>query len=148
MVAKRISLEDYSNRLTTECNRVYDIVKVAKSRGLDPKLDVEIPQAIDLSERTQKLLKFLHDRNTAQQIRELTKVHDENRELVALDIARIVCAESYLYGIKETCPTCGGKGTIPRGRGFEISCDDCGGSGYNLGYGKEVFQDYKITLEA
>ena len=148
MVAKRISLEDYSSRLTTECNRVYDIVKVAKSRGLDPKLDIEIPQAIDLSERTQKLLKFLHDRNTAQQIRELTKVHDENRELVALDIARIVCAESYLYGIKETCPTCGGKGTIPRGRGFEISCDDCGGSGYNLGYGKEVFQDYKITLEA
>ena len=96
MVAKRISLEDYSSRLTTECNRVYDIVKVAKSRGLDPKLDIEIPQAIDLSERTQKLLKFLHDRNTAQQIRELTKVHDENRELVALDIARIVCAESYL----------------------------------------------------
>ena len=47
MVAKRISLEDYSSRLTTECNRVYDIVKVAKSRGLDPKLDVEIPQAID-----------------------------------------------------------------------------------------------------
>ena len=148
MVAKRISLEDYSNRLTTECNRVYDIVKVAKSRGLDPKLDIEIPQAIDLSERTQKLLKFLHDRNTAQQIRELTKVHDENRELVALDIARIVCAESYLYGIKNNCEPCSGKGTIPRGRGFEISCDDCGGSGYILGYGEEVFQDYKKTLEA
>ena len=41
-------------------------------------------------ERVQKLLKFLHDRNTAEQIRTLTSVHDENRELVALDIARIV----------------------------------------------------------
>ena len=147
MVAQRISLEEYSNRLTTECNHVYDIVKVAKSRGFDPKMEIEIPQAIDLSERVQKLLKFLHDRNTAQQIRELTTVHDENRELVALDIARIVCAESYLYGIKNDCQPCNGKGTIPRGRGFEISCDDCGGSGYILGYGNEVFQDYKITLD-
>ncbi len=148
MVAERISLAEYSNRLTTECNRVYDIVSIAKSRGHDPKLEIEIPQAIDLSERTQKLLKFLHDRNTAAQIRELTKVHDENRELVALDIARIVCAESYLYGVKNKCEVCAGKGTIPRGRGFEISCDDCGGSGYILGYGEEVFQDYKKTLSA
>jgi len=148
MVAGRISLEEYTNRLTTECNRVYDLISIAKSRGHDPKLEIEIPQAIDLSERTQKLLKFLHDRNTAAQIRELTKVHDENRELVALDIARIVCAESYLYGIKNACAPCNGKGTIPRGRGFEISCDDCGGSGYTLGYGPEVFQDYKQTLTA
>ena len=147
MVAERISLEEYNNRLTTECNRVYEMVSIAKSRGYDPKLEIEIPQAIDLSERVQKLLKFLHDRNTAEQIRTLTSVHDENRELVALDIARIVCAESYLYGIKNDCEPCGGKGTIPRGRGFEISCDDCGGAGYILGYGKEVFQDYKITLK-
>ena len=147
MVAERISLEEYNNRLTTECNRVYEMVSIAKSRGFDPKLVIEIPQAIDLSERVQKLLKFLHDRNTADQIRKLTKVHDENRELVALDIARIVCAESFLYGIKNNCEPCNGKGSIPRGRGYEISCDDCGGAGYILGYGKEVFQDYNITLK-
>ena len=60
MVAQRISLQEYSNRLTTECNRVYDIVKIAKSRGFDPKMEIEIPQAVDLSERVQKLLKILH----------------------------------------------------------------------------------------
>ena len=136
MVAQRISLQEYSNRLTTECNRVYDIVKIAKSRGFDPKMEIEIPQAVDLSERVQKLLKFLHDRNTAQQIRELTTVHDENRELVALDIARIVCAESYLYGIKETCSTCGGEGRVVRQarvgpfvQQMVSDCPDCDGHG-------------------
>ena len=58
MVAKRISLEEYSSRLTAECNKVYDLINVAKAKGFDPKTEIEIPQAIDLAERTQKLLKF------------------------------------------------------------------------------------------
>jgi DNA polymerase II large subunit len=147
MVAKRISLEEYSSRLTAECNKVYDLINAAKAKGFDPKTEIEIPQAIDLAERTQKLLKFLWDRNTAAQIRELTQAHDGNRELVALDIARIVCAESYLYGVKNNCEVCNGKGTIPRGRNFEISCDDCGGAGYVLGYTDQVHQPYADTIE-
>ena len=147
MVAKRISLEEYSSRLTAECNKVYDLINVAKAQGFDPKTEIEIPQAIDLAERTQKLLKFLWDRNTASQIRELTQAHDGNRELVALDIARIVCAESFLYGVKNNCEVCSGKGTIPRGRNFEISCDDCGGAGYVLGYTDQVHQPYADTIQ-
>jgi len=89
----------------------------------------------------------LWDRNTASQIRELTQAHDGNRELVALDIARIVCAESFLYGVKNNCEVCSGKGTIPRGRNFEISCDDCGGAGYVLGYTDQVHQPYADTIQ-
>ncbi len=99
---------EYINRLKTDCDRVYEIAEMARSKGFDPKLNVEIPQAFDLADRCQKLLEFLEGRNTAEQIRELTEQHDGNRELVALDMAKIVTAESYLYGKKIKCDNCDG----------------------------------------
>ena len=147
-LAKRIPESEYRQRLTDECHRVYGIVNEAKAKGHDPKLEIEIPMASDLAERTQKLLKFLHERNTAEQIRELNTKHDGNREMMALEIARIVCAESYLYGVKNTCQTCNGTGEIKRGRG-SISCDSCGGAGYTLSYKNEVMSNsIEQTLEA
>jgi len=146
MVAKRISEEEYRQKLHEGCYQAYEIVNQAKAQGYDPKLEIEIPMASDLAERTQKLLKFLHERNTAAQIRELNEKYDGNRELMALEIARVVCAESYLYGIKNNCEVCDGSGTIKRGRGF-INCDECGGAGYILGYSQEVFDnDIATTL--
>ena len=95
--------EAYIARLEQECDVVYQLAEQARSKGLDPRMSVEIPRASDLADRTQKLLDFLHPRQTAAQIREMTAKHDGNRELVAIDIARIVTAESLLYGVKEKC---------------------------------------------
>ena len=125
----------YIDFLQDECNSVYEVAESARSKGHDPKNFVEIPQAHDLADRTQKLLKFLHTRDTAIQIRELTKKYDGNRELVALQIGKIVSAESYLYGDAKKCPECNGKGIIKQdwresecrlceGKGFEISCNN------------------------
>jgi DNA polymerase II large subunit len=100
--------DNYIENLQKECNIIYDIANEARSKGLDPKIEVEIPQAHDLADRTQKLLSFLHSRNTAEQIRELTSIHKGNRERVALEIGKIVAAESYLYG-KDSQKAVGGK---------------------------------------
>ena len=127
--------EEYIDFLQNECNSVYEVAQSARSKGHDPKNFVEIPQAHDLADRTQKLLKFLHTRNTASQIRELTQKYEGNRELVALQIGKIVSAESYLYGQTKKCPDCKGKGIIKQdwrenqcrlceGKGFEITCKD------------------------
>ena len=125
----------YLEFLQKECNSVYEIAEAARSKGHDPKNFVEIPQAHDLADRTQKLLKFLHTRDTASQIRELTELYEGNRELVALQIGKIVSAESYLYGAIKKCPECNGKGIIKQdwresecrlceGKGFDINCKD------------------------
>ena len=137
-LAKRIPESEYRQRLTDECHRVYSLINKAKAQGYDPKLEIEIPMASDLAERTQKLLKFLHERNTAAQIRELNVKHDGNREMMALEVARIVCAESYLYGVKNSYAPCNGSGEIKRGKWGSMDCDECGGAGYNLTYKTEV----------
>ena len=127
--------DDYIQSLQQDCNKVYEVAESARKKGLDPKNFVEIPQAHDLADRTQKLLKFLHTRDTASQIRELTDKFKGNRELVALEIGKIVSAESYLYGGIEKCTACNGKGVIKNdwredtclkcdGKGFELSCSD------------------------
>ncbi len=148
-LAKRIPESEYRQNLTDECHRVYGIINQAKAKGHDPKLEIEIPMASDLAERTQKLLKFLHERDTAAQIRKLNVTHDGNREVMALEIARIVCAESYLYGVKNNCDSCGSTGQIKRGKWGTIDCDSCGGAGYNLSYKSEVLTNtIKETLDA
>ena len=72
----------------------YEVAEACREQGFDSRNFVEIPQAEDMASRVQQLLKFLQQRNTAQQIRELNKQFDGNRELVAIEIARIVCWES------------------------------------------------------
>ena len=110
------------------------LLKKPEAKGLTQEPHVEIPRASDLADRTQKLLDFLHPRQTAEQIRELTLKHDGNRELVAIDIARIVTAESLLYGIKENCQGCKGSGEIAKTPTWKVSCDDCNGSGEQMGF--------------
>jgi len=110
-----INYDMYCEYLQSETDNIYEIVNRCRSQRLDPELSCEIPQASDLADRTQKLLEVLHPRNTADQIRELTVIHDGNRELVALDIARIVTAETFLYGQSTRCEECKGTGSIKVG---------------------------------
>ena len=141
------SYADYLKRLHKEANHAYEIAEKARAKGFDPKNAVEIPKANDLADRTQKLLDFLHKRNTAEQIRTLTKEFDGNRERVAIEVARIVCAESYLYGILIDCPDCGGTGEKKKGNWIS-ECFECEGIGNKLGFKDEISQiDYKETMK-
>jgi len=132
-----VAYEDYIKRLHEEADAIYEVAEEARSKGHDPKITVEIPKAKDLADRTQKLLDFLHPRQTAEQIREMTKLYDGNRERVAIEVARIVCAESYLYGKIVDCPDCGGSGEIKKGN-WASECFACGGSGKDMGFKDEI----------
>ncbi len=81
-------VQDYFNNIRERANREYEIAKLARSKGLDPKTDVEIPQAEDLAGRVAALMKI----DVADKIRELEKKYD--RERVAIEIALEV-ASSY-----------------------------------------------------
>ena len=132
-----VAYEEYIKRLHNEADAIYEVAEEARSKGHDPKITVEIPKAKDLADRTQKLLDFLHPRQTAEQIREMTKLYDGNRERVAIEVARIVCAESYLYGKIVDCPDCGGSGEIKKGS-WASECFACGGSGKDMGFKDEI----------
>ena len=137
----------YIANLQKDCDSVYAIANEARAKGYDPKNCVEIPQAHDLADRTQKLLVFLHSRNTAEQIRELTSIHEGNRERVALDISKIVAAESYLYGLSRPCGNCGGEGIIKDGW-KENDCRVCEGIGQIMTFDSLGDIDWKDTLSA
>ena len=142
-----MNYDDYVQNLQLDCDLVYGVASEARNKGFDPKNFVEIPQAHDLADRTQKLLKFLHSRDTASQIRELTNKFEGNRELVALEIGKIVSAESYMYGGVQRCKECNGKGFIKRdwredeclkceGKGFELICS-------NLPHWSQTLEDFE-----
>ena len=126
--------EEYLNLLLEQCNLEYEIATEARSQGHDPRIEVEIPQAHDLAQRTQQLLDFLHPRNTAEQIRSLTEHHEGNREMVALDLAFIVCAETLLYGKSRNCKTCNGTGEVKEGEWRKRECNACNGKGVIIEY--------------
>ena len=122
-------LDDYWSMLQDGCDQFYEVAAMARAQGRDPRNFVEIPQAADLADRVQKLLEFLHQRRTAEQIRDLEEVYDGNRERMALEIAKVVSAETFLYATKRTCVGCSGTGSSSR-----YLCDDCGGMGATLVY--------------
>jgi len=116
-----VAYAKYLANLHAEADVIYDVAEEARSKGFDPKLQVEIPKANDLADRTQKLLEFLHG----------------NRERVAIEVAKIVCAESYLYGKIVNCSDCGGSGEIKKGN-WNAECYDCGGLGKDMGFKDEI----------
>ena len=132
-----VAYAEYIQRLHADADAIYEVAEEARSKGFDPRMSVEIPKAKDLADRTQKLLEFLHPRQTAEQIRIMTKMYDGNRERVAIEIAKIVCAESYLYGEIVDCSDCGGSGEIKKGN-WTSECYDCGGSGKSMGFKDEI----------
>jgi len=137
-VATMATHEEYLEKLLQGCNLEYEIAAKARAQGHDPRVEVEIPQAHDLAQRTQQLLEFLHPRNTAEQIRELTLEHEGNREMVALDLSLIVCAETLLYGKAKNCKTCKGTGEVKEGEWRKRECNFCSGRGVIVEYSQDV----------
>jgi len=62
------AMQAYEKSLLDELHRAIAIAKEARSRGLDPTLDVEIPIASDLADRVEALLGI---KGVAARIREL-----------------------------------------------------------------------------
>ena len=75
------AMEAYEKSLLDDLHRAIAIAKEARSRGLDPSTDVEIPVASDLADRVEALLGI---RGVAVRIRELEA--QMSREEVALRI--------------------------------------------------------------
>ena len=88
------SQEQYLVSLQDGVDEIYTLAESCRQKGHDSRPFVEIPQAKDMASRVQQLLSFLHERQTAEQIRSLNLKHDGNRELVAIDIALLVCRET------------------------------------------------------
>ena len=79
-------MEEYFSSLQREVDACYVVAKKARSKGFDPSLDVEVPQASDLAARVEKLLYEWEVEGVAERIRELGR--DHNREEVSLLIAK------------------------------------------------------------
>ena len=96
--------EAYFQQLQEGVESAYQVAEVCRQQGFDSRNFVEIPQAEDMASRVQQLLQFLQHRKTAEQIRELNTRFDGNRELVAIEIAKIVCWESIVdeYELDQT----------------------------------------------
>ena len=82
-------IESYEEWLDNRTDEAYKIAEVARSKGLDHSLDVEIPRASDLASRTEKLLvEHLDGVEVADDIRKLLAEHD--RETTSIKMAIIV----------------------------------------------------------
>ena len=97
------SQQRYFDSLQEGVDKAYEIAIACRKVGHDPRQTVEIPQAADMASRVHQLLDFLHERDTANQIRQLTKKNDGDREQVAIDVSLLVCMESIVgdYSLTE-----------------------------------------------
>jgi len=84
----------YFSRLQKDIDTCYSVADKARKKGLDPILEVEIPQALDIASRVEQLV---GPEGIAQKIRKTTE-EIGNRELVSLEIARqIVGGKTYKF---------------------------------------------------
>ena len=88
-IAASKEMKAYFQQLQDEANRCYDVAREARAKGLDPELDVEIPQADDLASRVEMLLEL---EGIAETIRETSKKH-ANREVMSIVVAKKVANE-------------------------------------------------------
>ncbi len=81
----------YFDTLMAGADKCYAVAEVARAKGFDPSLEIEIPQADDLASRVEKQLKELPLQNVAQIIREIAE--DHGREETSLLVAKKVAKE-------------------------------------------------------
>lgn len=87
------SMRRYFSDLFRENERCYSLAEEARSKGLDPSMTVEIPQAEDLAARVEKQLADWQVEGVAERIRELSS-RIESREEVSLLIAKELAREA------------------------------------------------------
>ncbi|MEE8565720.1 MAG: DNA polymerase II large subunit [Candidatus Thermoplasmatota archaeon] len=93
-IAVSSEMHSYFKNLQNELDSCYILANNARKKGLDPEFEVEIPQALDIASRVEKLV---GPKNIAPKIREITKKF-KNRELVSIEIAKqIVNDKSYNF---------------------------------------------------
>lgn len=92
-VASSYEIKKYFENLSAQTQRCYKIAEIARKKGYDPELKVEIPQAEDLASRVEKLLTEFNVGEIANEIRRLTEEFG-NRELVSLEIAKLIAQRS------------------------------------------------------
>ena len=102
-VAFSEEMGEYFSSLFAENEKCYAIAEKARAKGMDPKTNVEIPQAEDLASRVEKLLVDYDVGEVADDIRELTEEYG-NREIVSLEIAKRVAQRPAEK--KELAPGC------------------------------------------
>ena len=81
--------KEYFRSLKAEVERCYQIAQEARTRGLDPEEDVEIPMAEDLAARVERLVGPLE---VAPVIREYSRKYG-NREEVSLRVAEKIARD-------------------------------------------------------
>ncbi len=87
-IAASAEMNRYFRLLQEEASRCYAAASEARSKGLDPELEVEIPRSEDLASRVEKLLNL---EGIAEIIREAAKKH--NREEMSIIVAKKVANE-------------------------------------------------------
>ncbi len=94
-------IEDYQSDLDQKCEELYQLAGEARSKGFDLKDEVEIPRAIDLADRAEKLLEdYLRPTPDddpipiQDDIRTMLKEKD-SREDAAIDMAVHVALQMY-----------------------------------------------------
>ena len=82
-------IQSYEEWLDERTEEAYKIAELARKKGLDHSLEVEIPRASDLASRTEKLLiEHLEGAEVADDIRKLLAEFD--RETTSIKMATIV----------------------------------------------------------
>jgi len=78
-------MEEYFRSLDAQIERIYEVARKARSLGIDPEFEPEIPRAGDLASRVEQLV---GPKGVAEVIREMEKTMD--REELALKVAEMV----------------------------------------------------------
>ncbi len=91
-------IHNYHHQLNEDLKRIYEIAQEARSKGLDPSLDVEIPVARNMAERVERLLGI---EGVAKKIQQLEN-EGISREKICFEIADgIVKGEFGQFGKNE-----------------------------------------------
>ncbi len=94
-----MQIEKYFKEIETKVRTVYSVAEEARSKGLDPKSNVEIPLAVSLAERALALISVkypqIKDKRIVNRILQLEKKYGKLDPAVCLIIAEEVAKEKF-----------------------------------------------------
>ena len=96
-IAVSEEMHNYFVNLQNKVDSCYILANKARKVGLDPEFEVEIPQALDIASRVEKLV---GPDKIASKIREITNKF-KNREIVSIEIAKQIVKDKK-YNFKNT----------------------------------------------